>query len=138
MKKEKNEEKYFNTKRNFGTFRQLKKKSLNFFMQNTHLYEKIYYQKKNQPPHKLNGPSLFRLEEGPLGLNLKWLKNKKKFQGFPNKYSTRLFCYITCTFKHTSLRLFRFTISQCVPFLIKIRKIHRKYAKRGQIMKFKI
>ena len=31
--------------------------------------------------------------------------------------STGLFCYITCTFKRSSLRLFRFKISQLVPFL---------------------
>ena len=30
---------------------------------------------------------------------------------------TRLFCFITCTFKRTSLRLFRFKITQCFPFL---------------------
>ena len=29
----------------------------------------------------------------------------------------RTFCYVTCTFKRTSLRLFRFKISQFVPFL---------------------
>ena len=33
--------------------------------------------------------------------------------------STRLFCYITCTFKRPSLRLLRFKISQFVPFLHK-------------------
>ena len=33
--------------------------------------------------------------------------------------STRLFCYITCTFKHTSLQLSKLKISQCFPFLIK-------------------
>ena len=32
---------------------------------------------------------------------------------------TRLFCYITCTFKCKSLRLFRFKISQFVPLWIK-------------------
>ena len=34
--------------------------------------------------------------------------------------STRHFCNITCTFKSTSLRLFRFKISQIVLFRIKI------------------
>ena len=34
-----------------------------------------------------------------------------------SQISTSLFCYITCTFKRTILRFFRFKISQCVPFL---------------------
>ena len=40
-------------------------------------------------------------------------------------------------FKRPSLRLFRFKISQFVPFWLKIRKIYRKYAKMGQIVKSK-
>ena len=71
----------------------------------------------------------------------KWQVVTQKLNFFcrvsPN--STRLFCYITCTIKRTSFRLFRFKISQSVPFLIKkIRTIYRKYAKKGQIVKFEI
>ena len=43
--------------------------------------------------------------------------------------STRLFCYITCIFKRPSLQLFRFKISQFVPFRRIIRCFHTKREK---------
>ena len=50
-------------------------------------------------------------------LFLKWLVTQKLhfLQGVPHQY-TRLFCWITVTFKRPSLRLFRFKIAQFVPF----------------------
>ena len=72
-----------------------------------------------------------------LGNNLKWLGTQKlSYFCRVSPISTRHFCNITRTFKRTSLRLFRYQISQFVPFSNKIRKIYRKYAKRGQIVKF--
>ena len=50
-----------------------------------------------------------------------------KQYSFETKFS---FCYITYTFKRTSLRSFRFKNSQCV-FLLKVRKIYRKCAFKG-------
>ena len=60
-------------------------------------------------------------------LNLKWLVTQRChfFVGFPT------FCYITWTFKRTSLSLFRFKISQCAPFLIKNRQSLSKICKKG-------
>ena len=52
----------------------------------------------------------------------------KLFVGFPPSV---LFCYITCTFKRISHRLFRFKISQCVPFLIKNPQNISKISKKG-------
>ena len=42
--------------------------------------------------------------------------SKIKFFCRVSPISTSFFCFITCTFKCTSLRLFRFKISQFVPF----------------------
>ena len=53
----------------------------------------------------------------------------KKFVGFPP--SKRLVCYITYTFKRTSLRLFKFNISQCVPFWNKNPQNLSKICKKG-------
>ena len=50
--------------------------------------------------------------------------------------STRLFFNVKCTFKRTSIRLFRFKISESVPFLIKNPQNLLKICKRGQIVKF--
>ena len=67
-------------------------------------------------------PGLFykirRVEQYKLQYNLKWLVSQNFIFCRVSPVSTRIFCYITCTFKRTSLRLFRFKISQCVPFLI--------------------
>ena len=52
------------------------------------------------------------------------------FVGFPHQYKT-FFCYITCTFKRTRLRLFRLKISQCIPFRIKNLQNLSKTCKKG-------
>ena len=52
------------------------------------------------------------------------------FVGFPHQYKT-FFCYITCTFKRTSLLLFRFKISQCIPFWVKNLQNLSKTCKKG-------
>ena len=49
-------------------------------------------------------------------MNPKWLITQKNCRVSP--ISTRPFCYVTCTFKRLSLWLFRFKISQFVPFCI--------------------
>ena len=46
--------------------------------------------------------------------------------------STRFFFCITCTFNRMSLRLSRFKISQCVPFLIKNPQSLSKICKKGK------
>ena len=45
--------------------------------------------------------------------------------------STRLFCYITCSFKRTSLRLFRFEIAQFFPFWIENPQNLSEMCKKG-------
>ena len=61
-----------------------------------------------------------------------WLVNQK-LNSLSRVYpiSTRLFCYVTRTFKRMSLRLFRFKISQFVPFWIKNPQNPLKICKNG-------
>ena len=68
---------------------------------------------------------------------LKWLVTQKLiFFCRVSSISTRLFFNVKCTFKRTSIRLFRFKISESVPFLIKNPQNLLKICKRGQIVKF--
>ena len=59
--------------------------------------------------------------------------NKMQFKGCyqENIYFCGLFCYITCTLKRSCLRLFRFRISQFVPFLIRNPQNLSKICKKG-------
>ena len=72
------------------------------------------------------------------------LKKQDKVNAWKNiKFTSKVtqqlfFCYITCTFKRTSLLLFRFKISQCVPFWIKNLQNLSKICKKGtNCLKFK-
>ena len=68
----------------------------------------------------------------PIWKSIKWLVTQKRhfFVGFPHIISTRIVCYIKCTFKRTSLWLRRFKISR-VPFLIEDLQNVSKICKKG-------
>ena len=65
-----------------------------------------------------SGPGILPL--GPF--YLKWLRLLKFFFCRVSPISARLFCYIACTCKRSSLRLFRFKFHNVTPFWFKIRK----------------
>ena len=67
-----------------------------------------------------------------LYIHWKWLVTQKlNFSCRVSPISTRLFCYVACTFKSTSDRLFKLKISQCVSFLMKNQQNLLKICKKG-------